>query len=864
MEHVLSEICSTSSSALNARAEGQFGSRDASRASARFSSREKDAIRPPEHVVDGHPALGRKLLLVFGPPGTGKTTRLLDLLASELEAGTPADRIAFVTFTKAARAEAKGRVLAELGVTEDDLPWFRTVHSAAYRLLGLRGRQVMGVARWVEFATRHGYDLTNLAHADQDDDPLTPPKRTPDDLLRAVVEWAKNRRLALDEALGCCPLNVPAGDARLFAQRLAAFQEEHGLLGFSDMLEEVVTRGLRPDVCVAFIDEAQDLSPLQIAVVETWFCNCERVYVGGDDDQCQPPATVVETPNGQCRLGDLRDGDLVNSWDRKDLELRRCGRSVRVARRQHEGPLIRVTTAAGFQTLATPDHRFVVRWADRNTATFVVYLMYRPDLGYRVGWCQLFNSEGALHLNARMRLERARAAWILSVHATKQDASARESIIAARFGVPTAMFEPNHLARLYTRETLSRIFAAVDRSHGERCLRDHGLDPRLPFWPPPDRIDRQRLGRATIFESHAANLTCGLLAVPTVAGIWSRVLRAEQVPYVGEVVSLAVERDHTYVADGIVTHNCIFNFQGAEPSWLLSLNARSTAVEILRQSFRVPGRVHAFARRIISQNRVRVAKPYEPREDAGEVTVLRPEEVLDAVGDAASVFVLVRNRVFLKAWAERLLQAAEAFASDRRAALSPLDNDKVRRALAAGVRLREGKPVGARDLEALLEFIPSRGAGLLPHGVKKRVERAEGEISRKELAGAWGLGHLLAILDVKGPAHVLLRLPSKDRDYLERLLARHGGRVPEPRFRLLTIHGAKGREADVVVVIPDMTRASFSEYIQGGPDGEEAENRVAYVAVTRARKRLILVEPTTRRFYPYERLLRDVPTTPSP
>jgi superfamily I DNA/RNA helicase len=58
----------------------------------------------------------------------------------------------------------------------------------------------------------------------------------------------------------------------------------------------------------------------------------------------------------------------------------------------------------------------------------------------------------------------------------------------------------------------------------------------------------------------------------------------------------------------------------------------------------------------------------------------------------------------------------------------------------------------------------------------------------------------------------------------------------------------------VVVIVPDMTRATESEYLRAGPEGEEAENRVAYVAVTRARKGLIVVEPQTRRFYPYWRL----------
>jgi KaiC/GvpD/RAD55 family RecA-like ATPase len=32
---------------------------------------------------------------IFGPPGTGKTTTLLNMVDKALEAGTPPDRIAF-------------------------------------------------------------------------------------------------------------------------------------------------------------------------------------------------------------------------------------------------------------------------------------------------------------------------------------------------------------------------------------------------------------------------------------------------------------------------------------------------------------------------------------------------------------------------------------------------------------------------------------------------------------------------------------------------------------------------------------------------------------------------------------------------
>jgi DNA helicase-2/ATP-dependent DNA helicase PcrA len=70
-------------------------------------------------------------------------------------------------------------------------------------------------------------------------------------------------------------------------------------------------------------------------------------------------------------------------------------------------------------------------------------------------------------------------------------------------------------------------------------------------------------------------------------------------------------------------------------------------------------------------------------------------------------------------------------------------------------------------------------------------------------------------------------------------------------IRLTTIHGAKGREADTVVVVPDMSRASYREYTDRSGRGFEAENRVAYVAVTRAKRRLLFVNPRTRRYYNY-------------
>ena len=99
--------------------------------------------------------------LILGPPGTGKTTRLLDILDEELQRVDPT-KIAFVSFTKRAALEATQRACERFGFDQKELPYFRTLHSLAFQRLGLRREEVMqskdyrliGKHLGLEFSTR--------------------------------------------------------------------------------------------------------------------------------------------------------------------------------------------------------------------------------------------------------------------------------------------------------------------------------------------------------------------------------------------------------------------------------------------------------------------------------------------------------------------------------------------------------------------------------------------------------------------------------------------------------------------------------------------------------------------------------------
>ena len=70
---------------------------------------------------------------IFGPPGTGKTTKLINYVKTFYKLGTPLDKIGYFAFTTKAANEAINRMLDYHSLLEKkDLKHFRTLHSLAF------------------------------------------------------------------------------------------------------------------------------------------------------------------------------------------------------------------------------------------------------------------------------------------------------------------------------------------------------------------------------------------------------------------------------------------------------------------------------------------------------------------------------------------------------------------------------------------------------------------------------------------------------------------------------------------------------------------------------------------------------------
>ncbi|MFC6826731.1 UvrD-helicase domain-containing protein [Halopelagius fulvigenes] len=249
---------------------------------------------------------------LFGGPGSGKTTALLDRVEGILEDDDVSIRdILVVSYTRAAAAEIRERLAERLDVSPRALKGnVATMHAKAYELLDLSRNDVVGEKDKTEFCEEYGIEFEDqyggagrrTARSTTLGNKIIATSQWLQRTRRDVADWydvpfqwnVEEVRLPPDVDPNAQEGNKytptwPSDDDRVDVPEAIrawrSYKGNNGLVGFADMLERVRQRSLVPHVDYLVIDEFQDITTLQYDVYEEWKPHMKRVLIAGDDDQ---------------------------------------------------------------------------------------------------------------------------------------------------------------------------------------------------------------------------------------------------------------------------------------------------------------------------------------------------------------------------------------------------------------------------------------------------------------------------------------------------------------------------------------------------------------------------------------------------
>lgn len=245
--------------------------------------------------------------IIWGPPGTGKTTRLAGSVKRIVAQG---GKVLLTSLTRTAAAEIAGRGL--------NLPkeCIGTLHSHAFRSIG--GEIEIAETKIPEWNAAHRDMMLTHTRTTDGDDPYADAGRQGTSLgdeLKAGYDLMRAR---------CVPRTVWAPKFERFAMAWEQWKGDTGYCDFTDLLDLAIKHvDLPPTVPdVMLVDEAQDHSSLEMELINKWAKNCRATIITGD------PWQALYTWRGA-------DPSMFNDTDVPDDRQHVLSQSYRVSRAVH-------------------------------------------------------------------------------------------------------------------------------------------------------------------------------------------------------------------------------------------------------------------------------------------------------------------------------------------------------------------------------------------------------------------------------------------------------------------------------------------------------------------------------------------------
>ena len=267
----------------------------------------------------------------------------------------------------------------------------------------------------------------------------------------------------------------------------------------------------------------------------------------------------------------------------------------------------------------------------------------------------------------------------------------------------------------------------------------------------------------------------------------------------------------------------IYRWAGADVDHLIRLNGKR---EVLQQSYRCSKVIQNCSQRIIGRVRNRIPKKWQGTDKNGFVQYHNYPEGVN-LKEPGSWLVLARTNYMLDEIERDIRLQGMLYKRNNKLPVST----KLLNAVESWKKLNRDEIIPLVDIKNIYSYMSSQIGVERGHKNLRMADKEEYEL--EELVMHHGL------LMAGRPWDVAFdKVGNRDKEYL-RAIEMRGNVSTNPQLHLSTIHGAKGGEADNVMLLTDLSRKSQEAMEKDSDD----ECRVFYVGATRARNQLHIVQP---------------------
>jgi superfamily I DNA/RNA helicase len=551
---------------------------------------------------------GEGPLLILAGAGSGKTRvlthRIAYLVASDF--ARPSEILA-ITFTNKAAQEMRDRVELLVGRRTRAM-WVMTFHAACARMLRADAQR-LGYTR--QFTIYDQADARRLIKRCLDELGIDPKRFTPG-AIHTQISDAKNRLRDADaygKLVGSYFEQTVADVFRLYEREL----HRMNAMDFDDLLVRAVNvLELFPEVrerySTAFrdvlVDEYQDTNHAQYRWLQLLAGEHRNLAVVGDDAQCLLEGTRITMADGTERsIEDVAAGDAVLSgYGSGDFR----GANVLAVHRSERSEGIAITTTSGRRLVSTPEH-----------VHFAGYMVGRaPEVRRRrlaISLCGDHRGRTPMHRIALFGYDEAGRRTLDGLGLRTRPA--RRGSAGWRY--ETACQDMGTIQAVADQITAALGDVSVRPTARLGSNAEHLAGNSLPFMP----ASSVRPGMV-MFDGH---------------GGYDVVESVERVELDRPVYDLDIENTHNFIANGIVTHNSIYGFRGADITNILNFtdDFPDAHVVSLEQNYRSTQTILDAANALIGNNRAQ--KPKSLWSDLGHGDLIRVRELDDEHAEARFV-----------------------------------------------------------------------------------------------------------------------------------------------------------------------------------------------------------------------------------